>query len=92
MNRPPVAWSRTVAALASTAGCRNVADSTPCPTHLPGTRWMRAAIVVSASNDAPCRSCDTSVRWSFIQTESKMLVFADPGPGAVERRPVDRLG
>ena len=31
MNRPPVAWSMTVAALASTLGWRNVADSTACP-------------------------------------------------------------
>ena len=70
MNRPPVAWSMTVAALASTAGWRNVFDSTACPTHLPGTRWTSAAIAVSASKLGPWRSWEMSVRWSFIQTES----------------------
>ncbi len=71
MKRPFVAWSITVAALAMTLGCRNVADSTAWPTHLPGTWWISAAIAVSASQDGPARSRPMSVRWSFIQTDSK---------------------
>ena len=53
MNRPPVTLSRTVAAFASSAGWRNVFESTAMPIHLPGTRWASAAAVVSDSSAGP---------------------------------------
>ena len=69
-NRPPVTWSRTVAAFATRTGWRNVFESTACPTRMPGTWWTSAASVVTASSDAPGVSGSMSVRWSFIHAPS----------------------
>src|SRR5262245_4026704 len=71
MKRPPVALSRTVAAFATTAGCRNVFASTAIPIHLPGTLLASAAAVVRDSNAPPPRSTLASVRWSLIQPAEK---------------------
>ena len=69
-NRPPVAWSMTVAAFASSTGWRNVFDSTAWPTRTPGTWWTSVASSVSASRDGPGTSGSMSVRWSFIHAPS----------------------
>ena len=90
-NRPPVAWSRTVAAFASSTGWRNVFDSTPWPTRTPGTWWTSVARSVSASRDGPGLSASRSVRWSFIQAPSQPPSSPGKRPGGVERRPVHVL-
>ena len=70
-NRPPVAWSRTVAALASSTGWRNVFDSTAWPTRTPGhvvdeRREQRERLERRPGRrPGPC-----PVRWSFIQAPS----------------------
>ena len=93
MNRPPVAWSRTVAALARTAGWRNVFDSTAWPTHLPGTRWASAASTVSASRLGR-RASTVGVGQVVVQPDRLRTTSCSPvrRPRRVERRPVDVLG
>ena len=92
MNRPPVTWSRSVAALARTTGWRNVFDSTPWPSHVPGHAvGERGRAAVSDSQLGPPRSSVGSVMWSFSQADVEDVVLADPRPRRVERRPVDVL-
>ena len=89
MNRPPVAWSRTVADFASTDGWRNVIDRTPCPSHFPGTWWASVAIAVSASHDGP-GALEVDVRQVVVHPDRvEDVVLADPRPRAIERRPID---
>ena len=91
MKRPPVAWSMTVAALASTDGWRNVADSTAWPSHLPGTWWARRGHrrerLERRAGPLPPDVGQVVVHPDAVEH----VVLADPRPGRFERRPVDAL-
>ena len=92
MKRPPVAWSRTVAALARTAGWRNVFESTPWPTVMPGHAVGERGERVSASQARAAalerRVGEVVVHPAGIERPSSSPA---PRPRRVERRPVDVL-
>ncbi len=90
MKWPPVAWSMTVAALASTAGWRKVLDRTAWPIHLPGTWWARVAAQGEGLQARPGRLSQVGE----VVVHPHALEDGQPaaeGPCVAQGRPVDTL-
>ncbi len=67
-SRPPEIWSRVVAILASTAGCRNWLHSTRCPTRSRSVRLNSAVASVQASSEE-MSGTPGPYMWSYSHSE-----------------------